>query len=164
MVLARWKGLMACSSAVLAIGLFSASQLVADDDDEPTRFAFALIGDQPYFPKVGTQQQFPTTSEYINIIDSINNSERRVAFTVHIGDIKAGDTFCSNDVYTNNLALFNRFARPLIYLPGDNEWTDCHRVNNRYHCSSVLTGRSPFAARRTACMCRHGPARTLNRK
>ena len=130
MVLARWKGLMACSSAVLAIGLLSPSQLVADGDDGSSRFTFALIGDQPYFPKVGTQQQFPSTSEYINIIDSINNSERRVEFTVHIGDIKAGDTFCSDDVYTNNLALFNRFARPLIYLPGDNEWTDCHRANN----------------------------------
>ena len=26
--------------------------------------------------------------------------------------------------------LFNQFARPLIFVPGDNEWTDCHRANN----------------------------------
>ena len=25
---------------------------------------------------------------------------------------------------------FDRFADPLVYTPGDNEWTDCHRTNN----------------------------------
>ena len=25
---------------------------------------------------------------------------------------------------------FDRFADPLVYTPGDNEWTDCHRANN----------------------------------
>ena len=27
-------------------------------------------------------------------------------------------------------ADFDRFADPLVYTPGDNEWTDCHRANN----------------------------------
>lgn len=26
--------------------------------------------------------------------------------------------------------LFNLFNQPLIYTPGDNEWTDCHRASN----------------------------------
>ena len=25
-------------------------------------------------------------------------------------------------------AEFDRFEMPLLYTPGDNEWTDCHRV------------------------------------
>ena len=29
-----------------------------------------------------------------------------------------------------NLALFNMFQAPAVYIPGDNEWTDCHRTNN----------------------------------
>src|SRR5215204_3813399 len=97
---------------------------------ESKKFDFALIGDQPYFPKAGTQQLYPAQSEYINIINDINTKKSDVEFTVHVGDIKAGDTFCSDDVYSDNLALFNTFANPLIYLPGDNEWTDCHRANN----------------------------------
>ena len=29
---------------------------------------------------------------------------------------------------------FDRFTDPLVYTPGDNEWTDCHRANNGgYH-------------------------------
>ena len=27
-------------------------------------------------------------------------------------------------------AEFDRFEDPLVYTPGDNEWTDCHRANN----------------------------------
>jgi hypothetical protein len=26
--------------------------------------------------------------------------------------------------------MFNRMAQPVVYIPGDNEWTDCHRLNN----------------------------------
>ena len=25
---------------------------------------------------------------------------------------------------------FNQFRAPTVYVPGDNEWTDCHRTNN----------------------------------
>jgi len=32
------------------------------------------------------------------------------------------------DVYFANLDRFNRIEDPLIYTPGDNEWTDCHRT------------------------------------
>lgn len=30
----------------------------------------------------------------------------------------------------DHLAGLNRFEAPLVYTPGDNEWTDCHRINN----------------------------------
>ena len=26
--------------------------------------------------------------------------------------------------------MFNAFKAPVVYVPGDNEWTDCHRINN----------------------------------
>ena len=26
--------------------------------------------------------------------------------------------------------MFDRFQKPVVYIPGDNEWTDCHRLNN----------------------------------
>jgi hypothetical protein len=129
---ARRTGRLA-SCAVLAISLAAPSLLTGQVTTSGTKnfpYDFAVIGDQPYFPKVGTQQQYPGNSEYINVINDINSLRHKLEFSVHIGDIKAGDTFCSNDVYANNLALFGRFYSPVVYLPGDNEWTDCHRANN----------------------------------
>jgi hypothetical protein len=109
-------------------GTVLADDVVSGSKNFP--FDFALIGDEPYFPKVNGSQQYPGNSEYINVINDVNSLRHKLEFTVHIGDIKAGDTLCSNDVYANNLSLFNRFSSPVIYLPGDNEWTDCHRPNN----------------------------------
>ena len=85
------------------------------------RFTFALIGDMPYGPE--GDLKFP------NVIADIN-SDRNLSFVVHDGDIKNGSSLCSNEMFFNRLALFNAFEPPLIYVPGDNEWTDCHRANN----------------------------------
>ena len=129
----------------------STSFLAADDDDDRnSQFDFALIGDVPYAPTAGTgnatYQTYPST-EYNALIVDINN-HNRVAFTAHIGDIKAGNTWCAGgtptpapltaptppagavDVYTTNLGFFNTFRNGLVYMVGDNEWTDCHRANN----------------------------------
>ena len=88
--------------------------------------AFALIGDMPY-----TSPTLPdAVTRYQRLITDVNNSYKKVKFTIHIGDIKAGTTRCDDDVYLSNKTLFNTFADAAIYLPGDNEWTDCHRINN----------------------------------
>lgn len=102
-----------------------------DEGEKNFRFEFALIGDNPYAPTAGTaptkRQVYPPPL-YLNLIADIN--AHKVDFVAHIGDIKAGDTLCADDVYSNNLNLFNTFRSPAVYLPGDNEWTDCHRANN----------------------------------
>lgn len=84
-------------------------------------FTFALIGDMPY----GTEGE----SKFPNVIADIN-ADRTLAFVAHDGDIKNGSSVCSDAMFLNRLDLFNTFSRPLIYVPGDNEWTDCHRANN----------------------------------
>ncbi|MGI8500038.1 MAG: hypothetical protein ACR2LR_02720 [Hassallia sp.] len=61
-------------------------------------------------------------------INDINNAN--VAFSVFDGDIKSGSSLCDNIVYSDAIARFNLFKSPMIYVPGDNEWTDCHRTNN----------------------------------
>jgi hypothetical protein len=67
--------------------------------------------------------------KFPNVIAEIN-ADQRLAFVVHDGDIKNGSSLCSDAMYFDRLALFNSFRHPLIYVPGDNEWTDCHRANN----------------------------------
>ena len=85
------------------------------------RFTFALIGDVPYGDE--GLDKFPA------LLDDIN-ADRTLSFVVHDGDIKNGSSLCDDGMYYDRLDRFNQFAAPLIYLPGDNEWTDCHRANN----------------------------------
>jgi hypothetical protein len=81
----------------------------------------AVIGDTPYGPV--------QLAEFPALIDSIND-DRKVRLAVHLGDVKSGSTLC-DDVYFEVIANhFATFKDPLVYTPGDNEWTDCHRPTN----------------------------------
>jgi hypothetical protein len=84
-------------------------------------FAFAVMGDIPY----GDAQ----VARFPRVIDQIND-DPAVAFVDHLGDIKSGSSLCSDSYITMIRAQFDRFQDPLVYTPGDNEWTDCHRANN----------------------------------
>ena len=90
--------------------------------DQPQAFTFVALGDLPY----GNPTQ--TYPRYRALIDQIN--QRQPVFSIHIGDFKSGSTLCSDEEFTHQRDHFNRFAKGLVYTPGDNEWTDCHRKNN----------------------------------
>src|SRR5439155_23844571 len=87
---------------------------------EGTKFTVALWGDMPY--------SAAETSKLPALIADINAA--RVAFTVFDGDIKSGSSLCSNAVFATAAERFDTFQSPMVYVPGDNEWTDCHRINN----------------------------------
>ncbi|MGI9213095.1 MAG: hypothetical protein ACR2HF_11550 [Methylococcaceae bacterium] len=106
-----FKKPMMLLAAALTLGLASSVSLAGG-------FSFALIGDQEYDAAQITK--FP------NLRDDIN-SDLSIRFVVDDGDIKGGSTPCTDDVYTARFSDFNAFAMPFIYVPGDNEWTDCHR-------------------------------------
>ena len=53
-----------------------------------------------------------------------------VAFIAHIGDIKHGQARCDDEVFTDRQQLFNASRAPFVFVPGDNEWSDCNRVSN----------------------------------
>ncbi len=86
-------------------------------------FNFALIGDVPYTPEQETNL-FP------NMIRELNAA--KLSFVVHDGDIKSGAAPCSDAVYEDRLRDFQSFTHPLIYVFGDNEWTDCARATNGF--------------------------------
>ena len=50
-----------------------------------------------------------------------------LAFVVHIGDITSGEGPCDDEWLEARREQFARIKHPFILLPGDNEWTDCHR-------------------------------------
>ncbi len=63
---------------------------------------------------------------------------------LHLGDIKSGSTTCTDARFAAALATFESFKDPVVYTPGDNEWTDCHRVNNGGEQGSVDANRLLF--------------------
>jgi hypothetical protein len=85
-------------------------------------FSFVALGDLPY----GSPEK--SYGPYRSLIDRIN--QEAPAFSVHVGDFKSGSTLCSDEEFANQLAHFQRFKGAVVYTPGDNEWTDCHRGNN----------------------------------
>jgi hypothetical protein len=85
-------------------------------------FSFVALGDLPYG---SAQQAYPA---YRRLITAINQAQP--AFSVHVGDIKSGGSLCSDEEFAAQRQHFDRFEQAVIYTPGDNEWTDCHRRSN----------------------------------
>ena len=81
----------------------------------------SVIGDLPY-----TEPQLQAFPSWVEEIDA----DPKVDVVVHLGDIKSGGTRCDDGYYATILGLFESFKDPLVYTPGDNEWTDCHRESN----------------------------------
>lgn len=82
--------------------------------------AVGLFGDTGY-----------SRSELQLVPDLIAEMDREeLAFVIHDGDFKSGGSVCSDEVFRHMLDVFQASRHPLIYVPGDNEWTDCHRKNN----------------------------------
>ncbi|WP_346014667.1 hypothetical protein [Thiocystis violacea] len=48
-------------------------------------------------------------------------------FLVHLGDIKGGCAPCTDASLEVIADIFRSQPVPVVYTPGDNEWTDCHR-------------------------------------
>ena len=113
--LAATAALAAASTLALSAGTASA------DPDPRSTYSFAVIGDVPY----GAAQiaAFPGWIQQIN-------HDPVVRSVIHLGDIKNGSSLCTDSYFDLIRSDFDTFEDPLIYTPGDNEWTDCHRVNN----------------------------------
>jgi hypothetical protein len=92
-------------------------------------YAIGLWGDLPY-------NDVQATQGVPNLIVDMNASD--LAFTVHDGDLKAGNgspnsttpTTCGDALYQQGLGYLNALDAPAVITPGDNDWTDCDRASN----------------------------------
>lgn len=83
--------------------------------DEP--FSFALIGDLPY-----------SETDETRLAALLQDTDAEpLAFVLHVGDLKGSLESCSDDLLARRRDLLARSRHPMIVLPGDNDWTDCHR-------------------------------------
>lgn len=109
-----------------AISLASAREYKYERENKS--YAIGLWGDLPYSDL--------QAAGVPNLIADMN--AQNLAFTVHDGDLKAGNstpnsvtpTTCSNALYTQALGYFNALKAPAAFTPGDNDWTDCDRPSN----------------------------------
>ena len=113
--------LTAICVAAAVVGSTTYSLFAKDDNDrgddrDGGSYTIGLFGDMPY--NALGKAQYPA------LLADINRSH--VAFSVFDGDLKAGgDGPCSDALYLTALDNFNSLDRPLIFVPGDNDWTDC---------------------------------------
>ena len=112
---------VAASLVVLSSAAATASAADAPGQQKDGHYQFAVIGDVPY----GDAQ----VAAFPKWVDQINATPN-LSFTIHVGDIKNGSSTCTNEYFSMIRTQFDRFTMPLVYTPGDNEWTDCHRTNN----------------------------------
>lgn len=79
--------------------------------------SFGVMGDIPYSDQDETHAQ--------SILSDMHRSGMQ--FAIHVGDIKRSTERCSDELLARRVGLFLKADLPVLLLPGDNEWTDCHR-------------------------------------
>lgn len=112
----------------------------------------AVFGDWPY-----SQELLDAAPLLIGSI----NADPKVRLVMHVGDIHSGSMPCTgagldpvpaNAAPSWNQGIFDVFAQfrdPLVYTPGDNEWTDCHKKkegSSGYPLNELAAVRSLFFA------------------
>ncbi len=121
------------TTALLA-AVFVGNAAMADDRDNARRdndkLTIAVFGDWPY--NMNLQNNAPL------LLNSVN-SDRDISLVLHVGDIRSGSMPCTSAGILPPLANadpgwnqkvyfdFQQFKMPVVYTPGDNEWTDCHK-------------------------------------
>jgi hypothetical protein len=79
----------------------------------PGTFSFAALGDAPYYVWEDVK--------YRLVLQDLDAHDLR--WVLHVGDIFWRP--CTDEIYRRSLGWFNHLRHPVIYTPGDNEWTDC---------------------------------------
>jgi hypothetical protein len=110
-----------CSRRLVVISLLASSLaatgLARAQDNATSAFTFGLFGVLAYTPA-----EEPMLA---NVLADLDRTP--LAFIVHVGDL-AHPRFgsCTQELWTRRLAQFQASSNPVIYTPGDNDWTDCH--------------------------------------
>jgi hypothetical protein len=102
-----------------------------DDDRRDDKLTIAVFGDWPY-----NQNLLKNAPLLVNSI----NADRDVSRIIHVGDIHSGSMACTSAGIVPPISTsdpgwnqsiyyqFQQFKAPLVYTPGDNEWTDCQKT------------------------------------
>lgn len=104
-------------------------------------FSYAVYGDAPY----GTSPTDTTETEATPAFVRTVNADKSVSAVLHAGDIHSGSQYCTQAYDQQVAALWTGFADPMVYTPGDNEWTDCHKQKEGGGAYNPATGQIDYA-------------------
>jgi hypothetical protein len=133
-------------TAVLVMVVLAAAALAARassaDASPPAPVTLAVYGDAPYGAVNHDITQVVATPAFIGSI----NADPDVSRVLHVGDIHSGSDHCYasydqdildlwsgipftvKDVFGVDTSVTSAgYQDPLVYTPGDNEWTDCNK-------------------------------------
>lgn len=139
---------------LLALGL--AGPLVAQP------FSFVAFGDMPYCRPGAAEPCAEEEARVARLMREINAA--RPAFSIFVGDTISGAELCTDDRILRAFGWMSLADHPLVYTPGDNEWTDCWRdaagrfdprerlalIRARFFAEPRSLGRRPMALLRQA--------------
>lgn len=92
-------------------------------------FEFVAIGDVPYTR--GDRARFRHLARRINALPA--------RFVVHVGDTQEGGSKASPRGLERMAAVFEELDGPLLFTPGDNDWSDCKRGKGGYGPEDALS-------------------------
>jgi hypothetical protein len=126
-------------------------------------FDFVAFGDMPYC-NARTGEACAAELGRVQALAATINAARP-AFTIFVGDTKGGSEHCTDAiVFDRTFAWMDRIEGPLVYTPGDNEWTDCwqdragrhdpidllRRIRARFFPEARSLGQAPMPLTRQA--------------
>jgi hypothetical protein len=86
-------------------------------------FRFVAFGDMPYCSPARPQDCPAEEGRVAALMREINAASP--AFSIFVGDTKGGSEVCTDATVLRAFAWMSLANHPLVYTPGDNEWTDC---------------------------------------
>ncbi len=117
-ILRTLKGIaIVLAMLVPAAGMAATSAPKDPKPAAPSSFTFAIIGNVPE----RADEEGPART----LLDAID--AEHPAFVVHLGNLKGRDESCADTLLEARHDLLNSLSAPLIYIPGDHDWSDCQR-------------------------------------
>jgi hypothetical protein len=103
---------------ITAAFFFSGCAVDASAGKKDAAFSFIVIGDTPY-----GGEDVEMLAKALPLVKA-----GAYPFIIHVGDYKGGRAPCTSGLDDRQAELIASLApTPVIYTPGDNEWTDCDR-------------------------------------
>src|SRR5215831_14305871 len=121
----RWAIVLGVAAALAAAAIAVTAGASAAGQNKLT---VAVYGDSPYLDKAFPalpHAEFDATPGFIDTI----NADPDLQEVIHVGDIHSGSEPCTHAYDQSIFDKWTAFQRPLIYTPGDNEWSDCTKAN-----------------------------------
>ncbi len=109
-------------------------------EDTSSKLTLALIGDVPYGASATDTTQTNALPAFLKAIDA----DADVAAVLHVGDIHSGSQVCTQAYDQTVASAFNAMKHPMVYVPGDNEWADCHKAKQGGGAYNASTGQVEY--------------------